>query len=70
MKCEEFVKYPPDKPSILVLAGVAGVVLGLWQCGGRSVVIVHVEHVGQEGLGGLLLQVQLLHLVLEGGLVR
>ena len=28
-------------------------------------VVVHVEHVGQQGLAGLLLQVQLLHLVLH-----
>ena len=35
----------------------------------RPEVIVHVEHVGQEGLGGVLLHVQLLHLVLyEDGL--
>ena len=37
------------------------------QGGGGHKVIVHVEHVGQQGLGGLLLQIQLLHLVLEEG---
>ena len=58
------LRIPPDKASVFLLVVVGG------QGGGGHEVIVHVEHVGQEGLGGLLLQVQLLHLVLEGGLVR
>ena len=37
----------------------------LGQGGGRTEVILHVQHVGQEGLGGVLLQVELLQLVLH-----
>ena len=32
---------------------------------GGSEVIVHIEDVGEQGLGGVLLQVHLLHLVLD-----
>ena len=39
--------------------------MGVWQLRARHEVIVHVEHVGQQRLGGLLLEVELLHLVLH-----
>ena len=41
------------------------VYVGVGQCGGRPEVVVHVQDVGQQRLGGTLLEVKLLHLVLH-----
>ena len=42
-----------------------GVDVGVWQPRAGDKVIVHVKDVGQQRLGGLLLEVELLHLVLH-----
>ena len=54
----------PYKASIFLMGGGVG-----GERGGRDEVIIHVEHICQQRLGRLLLQVELLHLVLKCGVV-
>jgi hypothetical protein len=59
----------PDEAAIVLLrlsmAGMVGVHVTVRQCRRRPEVVVHVQHIGQQRLGRLLLEVELLHLVLH-----
>ena len=58
-----------SEESTVLLVGDVVVVVGVHrvvgQGGPRPEVVLHIQHVGQQRLGGALLQVQLLHLVLH-----
>ena len=66
-----FIKFLPDESSIFGwVAHIIDIILTIGvmmsvDVGAGDKVIVHVKDIGQQGLGGLLFKVKLLHLVLH-----
>ena len=68
---ETLIKFLPDESSIfgwvshiIDIILTIGVMVSM-DVGAGDKVIIHVQDIGQQGLGGLLLEVELLHLVLH-----
>lgn len=69
--CQKQIFLSPDESSIFCwIAHIIDIILTIgvmvrMNMGAWDKVIIHVQDVGQQGLGGLLLEVELLHLILH-----